>query len=244
MMHKMKQNLYLLVLILFPTSIYSSGNFFYGTHQQNDTAQIATDSTTVTPLDVAHGGTGRTSLVAYALLTGGTTTTSPIQQVENIGTAGQVLTSNGAGALPTFQTISSGGISTITLTLTANQIKALRATPITIISAPGAGRVINVINCLVKLNYGGTAFTAAASQTIGLSYTGIAGQSIIAAVAPNSLIVATSTSIRTTISGGQDVTTYANIEDEPVVLFNTVATEITVGNSTMDVLINYQTLTI
>lgn len=55
-------------------------------------------------LSVARGGTGASSLTAYAVLCGGTTSTSPVQSVASVGTAGQVLTSNGAGALPTFQT--------------------------------------------------------------------------------------------------------------------------------------------
>jgi hypothetical protein len=58
---------------------------------------------------VAGGGTGVTSLTAYAVVCGGTTTTGPVQSVASVGTSGQVLTSNGAGALPTFQTPSGGG---------------------------------------------------------------------------------------------------------------------------------------
>lgn len=53
---------------------------------------------------VAEGGTGIGSATAYAVLCGGTTATNPIQSIAGVGTAGQHLTSNGAGALPTFQT--------------------------------------------------------------------------------------------------------------------------------------------
>ena len=59
---------------------------------------------------VAGGGTGATSLTAYAVITGGTTSTNPIQSVASVGTAGQALTSNGAGALPTFQTNPNGDV--------------------------------------------------------------------------------------------------------------------------------------
>lgn len=55
---------------------------------------------------VAGGGTGVTSNTAYAVLCGGITSTDPIQSIASVGTAGQVLTSNGAAALPTFQTVS------------------------------------------------------------------------------------------------------------------------------------------
>lgn len=55
---------------------------------------------------VAGGGTGITSATAYAVICGGTTSTNPFQSIASVGNSGQVLTSNGAGALPTFQSIS------------------------------------------------------------------------------------------------------------------------------------------
>ena len=60
-------------------------------------------------LAVDQGGTGATTNVAYAVIAGGTTTSGPYQSVVSVGTAAQVLTSNGAGALPTFQTPAAGG---------------------------------------------------------------------------------------------------------------------------------------
>jgi hypothetical protein len=54
-------------------------------------------------LPVANGGTGATTQTAYAVLCGGTTSTGAYQSIAGVGTSGQVLTSNGAGALPTFQ---------------------------------------------------------------------------------------------------------------------------------------------
>jgi hypothetical protein len=52
---------------------------------------------------VAGGGTGLASTTAYAVLCGGTSTTAALQPIASVGTSGQVLTSNGAGTLPTFQ---------------------------------------------------------------------------------------------------------------------------------------------
>lgn len=60
---------------------------------------------------VTNGGTGATSLTAYAVLCGGTSSTSAVQPVAALGSAGTVLTSNGAGALPTFQAAGGGGVS-------------------------------------------------------------------------------------------------------------------------------------
>jgi hypothetical protein len=60
-------------------------------------------------LPVANGGSGRASHTAYAVVCGGTTSTAAQQSIASVGTTGQVLTSNGASALPTFQTPATGG---------------------------------------------------------------------------------------------------------------------------------------
>jgi hypothetical protein len=54
-------------------------------------------------LPVVNGGTGATSQTAYAVLAGGTTSTGAYQSIASVGTSSQILTSNGASALPTFQ---------------------------------------------------------------------------------------------------------------------------------------------
>jgi len=65
---------------------------------------------------VAGGGTGATSFTAYSVICGGTTSTNPLQNVSGVGTAGQVLTSNGAATLPTWQAASAGsGFTTIAI---------------------------------------------------------------------------------------------------------------------------------
>ncbi len=65
--------------------------------------------TLATALTVPNGGTGLTTTTAYSVLCGGTTSTGALQSVSGVGTSGQVLTSNGAGALPTWQTGGGGG---------------------------------------------------------------------------------------------------------------------------------------
>lgn len=60
------------------------------------------------PIDVSSGGTGVASTTAYGVLAGGTSSTSAFQNI-GTGSSGQVLTSNGAGALPSFQAAAGGG---------------------------------------------------------------------------------------------------------------------------------------
>ncbi|OGU58947.1 MAG: hypothetical protein A2X64_02875 [Ignavibacteria bacterium GWF2_33_9] len=56
---------------------------------------------------VANGGTGVGTATPYALVAAGTTATGNFQQVSGVGTSGQVLTSNGSNALPSWQNIPS-----------------------------------------------------------------------------------------------------------------------------------------
>jgi hypothetical protein len=73
---------------------FTSGGAVYAT---------STSALTTGTLPVASGGTGRTTNTAYAVICGGTTAGGVEQSIASVGVAGQVLTSNGAGALPTFE---------------------------------------------------------------------------------------------------------------------------------------------
>lgn len=59
---------------------------------------------------VPFGGSGNSSFTAYSVLCAGTTATGVFQNVSGLGSIGQVLTSNGAGLLPTWQNAGTGTI--------------------------------------------------------------------------------------------------------------------------------------
>jgi hypothetical protein len=69
-------------------------------------------------LGVSQGGTGTTSLTPYAVLCGGVTGIGAVQAVAGAGASGQVLTSNGAAAPPSFKAPS--GVTSVGLTMPAN----------------------------------------------------------------------------------------------------------------------------
>lgn len=96
--------------------------------------QVSGGITFNTPLTVANGGTGRATATAYAVICGGTTATGAHQSIASVGTSGQVLTSNGAGALPTFQAAAGGGVTSAIAT--ANQVSVSAATGAVTFSIP------------------------------------------------------------------------------------------------------------
>lgn len=72
----------------------------------------------ISPQPVIEGGTGAITFTAYSIVAAGTTSTGSFQNVSGVGNSGQVLTSNGAAALPTWQ---AGGASFTWAVITANQ---------------------------------------------------------------------------------------------------------------------------
>lgn len=144
------------------------------------------------PAQVAKGGIGRATQTAYAVICGGTTSTAAQQSVASVGTANQVLTSNGAGALPTFQDISVTGAitSVVSQVFTANgtytPTSGMVYCKIEVIGGGGAGGGANTTTAAQYSNGGGggsgeyasgifDAATVGASQTvtIGAAGTGV-----------------------------------------------------------------------
>ena len=70
-------------------------------------------------LGADQGGTGLTTTTAYSVVFTGTTSTGAFQASAGPGTSGYVLTSNGAGALPTFQAAGASGVSQAKTTMIA-----------------------------------------------------------------------------------------------------------------------------
>jgi hypothetical protein len=135
---------------------------------------------------VAGGGTGLATLTAYALLAGGTTSTGVLQQV-GIGAAGEVLTSNGAGALPSFQAAGTPSsqapyinVTSATQAMAVNQgyvsnngtlctftppATCAVGTIFAIAGAGAGGWSINLATNSQTLNFGSTAGTTALAST-------------------------------------------------------------------------------
>jgi hypothetical protein len=80
------------------TIIFSTGVNVVSSTNYLPTLSLGTD------LAVTHGGTGVSSTTAYGVLTGGTTSTGAFQNA-GTGVLGDVLTSGGPSALPTWQAV-------------------------------------------------------------------------------------------------------------------------------------------
>jgi len=98
----------------------SSGNLAGSANLTFDGTNLTANTLTPTnAVGVAYGGTGLTSTTAYSVVFAGTTGTGAFQAAAGPGTATHVLTSNGAGALPTFQALPASGLTRAQVTTIA-----------------------------------------------------------------------------------------------------------------------------
>ena len=197
-----------------------------------------------TDVSVADGGTGVSTLGDAGVLIGNGT---GAVAVTSAGTSGQVLTSNGAGVDPTFQ--AAGGVAedvikTITVSLSAANIIAMFTTPVEIIPAPSAGKVLVVDELVFSFTVGGTQFTA--GGVVRLQYNG--GTINIFGNASNNGITATSVNgaasfiaIRRTGAGSGIPVDGGSATS--VVITNATAAFAT-GNGTAKVFVKYRILTL
>lgn len=94
-------------------------------------------------LAVGRGGTGNTTFTAYSVLCAGTTATGAFQNVSGVGSTGQVLTSQGAGALP--QWANAPGTGTINSGL-INQLAYYAAAGTTLSGLTGGNNLLLTTN--------------------------------------------------------------------------------------------------
>jgi hypothetical protein len=107
-----------LYIVAFQSSLNSNNGGFVIVSAQASTLAI--------PVTLPQGGTGFTSTTAFAVICGGTSGTNPLQPIASVGNLGQVLTSNGPGALPSMQNVVAGF--NLLATLTASNSATLSDT--------------------------------------------------------------------------------------------------------------------
>lgn len=149
------------------------------------------------PLTVPNGGTGVASTTAYAVICGGTTSTGALQSVASVGTAGQLLVSAGAGALPAFQTVITDWVA-YTPTLTgfgtpsSVQIYSRRVGDTLEIRGRFTSGTSTAVEARMTLGYAGSNANVTSSNTkiSSIQYAGYATLSSVTTTQNNTLIEA------------------------------------------------------
>ena len=123
------------------------------------------------------------------------------------------------------------------VSLSAAQIKTVNSVPVSVISAPGSGKVIEIVSAFLSFNYGTVTFDAAASFEVSL-YTDTAGGRQYSTA--NNILNKTSSTIQTF---DKDASTASQLVDNKAIFIDG-GDDSTVGDSTIDLYINYRIITL
>jgi hypothetical protein len=131
-------------------------------------------------------------------------------------------------------------LQTATVTLTAAQVNALFTTPISIIAAPGAGKLTQVTSCALQYNYDTTAFTIGSATNLALKYTDASGTSATTTAAVTGFLDQTADELR--------VLPLASSAYEPVanaaVVLTLAGANVSAGVGTLVVTVAYRVITL
>ena len=133
----------------------------------------------------------------------------------------------------------SGFLQYADVTITAAQVKAIRATPIELVAAPAAGSAHMLIGAMLKLNYGSEVFTETADN-LAIRYTDGSGVIVSQTIESGSFIDASADTITNALPKIDAVVVATGAEAKALVLHNTGDGEIA-GNASNDSTITVRT---
>jgi hypothetical protein len=118
------------------------------------------------------------------------------------------------------------------VTITAQELKAIRATPIELVAAPAAGSVHMYMGAILKLNYGSEVF-AETADNLAVRYTDGSGVVVSVAIESTGFLDQSADTISRSIPIVDAIVAATGAEAQALVLHNTGDGEIT-GNASND----------
>jgi len=133
-----------------------------------------------------------------------------------------------------------------TVTVTNSQIKNLRATPKTLVAAPGAGLMLEFISAQLKLNAGANVLTESTAN-LGIKFTDGSGVQVSQDIESTGFIDQAANTITNARPKLDTIVAYTGAANKALVLHNLGAGEIAgnaAADATLTVVINYRVITI
>jgi hypothetical protein len=130
----------------------------------------------------------------------------------------------------------------VEVALTANEIKALRATPKTLVAAPGAGLLLEFVGAVLLLDATATAFVESTAN-LSVRYENTTGAKASEDIEATGFIDQTADTMTTARPKLDVIVAKTGCENKALVLHNLGAGEYTTGTGTMRVKISYRVWT-
>lgn len=124
-------------------------------------------------------------------------------------------------------------VAVATVTLTNAQIKAMRATPVTLVAAPGSGKVLEFVSATLKLSGGANALTETIDN-MSIRYTDGLGAIVSQTIEATGFIDQTAATVTSALAKIDAIVAYASAANQALVLHNTGDGEYA-GNAANDV---------
>ncbi len=143
----------------------------------------------------------------------------------------------------TDQTVSGftgvGAVQVAEVSLTATQVKALRATPITLVAAPGAGKVIEFLSAVLILDATATAFTES-DDNMAIKYNNGSGVAVSDTIEATGFIDQTADTMTRAVPVKDAIVAASAAANKALVLHNTGDGEYGTGTGTLKVKISFR----
>jgi hypothetical protein len=142
---------------------------------------------------------------------------------------GATATDDGSKTIVNFDPM----IAVVTVTLTNAEIKALRATPKTLVAAPGTGKVLEFVSATMKLSGGANAITET-TDNMAIRFNDGSGAIVSQAIEATGFIDQTAATVTNALPKIDAIVAYASAANKALVLHNTGDGEYA-GNAAADV---------
>ena len=158
---------------------------------------------------------------------------------------GAEIATSGSGSTVTIA-LNEDAIRQTQVTLTSAQVKALAATQIELVPAPGAGKAIHFLGAALKLNYGTNVFTESDDDLV-IKYTNASGVAVSDVVESTGFIDQSADTITFAVPIKDPIVAAASCENQALVLDNDGDGEIAgnaANDNTLTVDISYRVVTL
>ena len=158
-------------------------------------------------------------------------TVTPASGILTLAGTSAELSTTGSGSTITFS-LNQGVPRTVAVSLTSAQVKALAATQIELVAAPGAGKVIQFLGASLKLVYGGSNAFTEAGDNLAIKYADASGVAVSQTIETTAFITATADTYTNAIPALDAIVAATGAENQALVLDN-LGSEIA-GNAAND----------